>query len=457
MECTVWALLALSGAMDGVDTSHVQTAYAPDPGRFQEVMSARTLGPIMAVSPRGDMRVTVVASTMGSGQDTTSVRALLARPGQGVRWISLPFRELPSAIFVTQDHAIVCVVPTGPGVSDIVTLDPTGVLQQSAPLASVLPESSTLASGEPFQLVAGAEGAALAVTLSCGTMALIDVAAGGARDLTVCSLVLPPRHACGVDAWLEQARELARAGDKDAERFALEAALETAPMDPRPYRQLARFLGREGDPQGQIECLQKGLTRLHEGVEGAVTEHWRVGTPKARLAVEYVETARAVMGDAVAGDALDQTLTLYPCMEQAVLLQAELLLDADQPEAAEEFLFGALARLDADVDIAAAYHDVGRFLHRHGHSECALRFMRDAFALGNRSEYLLRSLADLHLCRSEADVAADYLSILADQWRATQNGGTEERRRLIGERRLQELELEIETILRTAVVPPSKE
>ena len=407
--------------------------------------SALVFGPLSATSPDGSLHVTIVASR-SSGARPRSVHALIARPGTFVQWVLLPIEELPESVIAPDAETFVCVQKDELDRTSLTTFDGDAHLTAQASLDSLMPAGARRRDGSQITLAANDMGPCLAVPMDCGSVAFIEVAVMPGHDYEVCSIELSPRLACGIDTWLARARDLARDGDAEAAQVALEAAIEAEPEDPRGYRQLARLHEKAGDHEAQLRCLQQGIDRIHADAKGIVTDRWQVGTPAAHLALEYVETTRDVFGDAQAHDALLQTMAFYPCMEQAILLYAELLLDAGQEEAALEALRRALARLSADADLAAANHDVGRFLRREGLGSAALEFLENAYALGQRSEFLIRGISDLHGEQGEPGRAAEWLAHLAEHWRESTNGDSELERRLRGYQRLAELELEIETL-----------
>ena len=221
---------------------------------------------------------------------------------------------------------------------------------------------------------------------------------------------------------------------------------EAFPAEPRVYQQLARIHRRAGDRAAQLDCLEEGLRRSHGAVREAVTLDWQVGTPEARLVLEFVETTRKVRGDREAGRVLGQALKLYPCMEQAVILRAELLLASGKGEEAIASLEEAVGALEGSGDVGAALHDIGRFLERQGRHGEALLFMERSFAKGEFSEFLIRDIADLHVRINQPTVAARWLSRLEDHWGSVANGATGLDRSLRGHRRLTDLRREIEEL-----------
>ncbi len=431
------------------------------------VSPALMYGPIKSATGATDTRVTVVASH-DLRDASRSVHALIEKPGELVRWVSLPIEGIPEAAIVVAEDRFVCLsAPTLTG-QTLTAFNLDGHLLADETLKDVLPDGAER-TRDPVSLISTLEGACLTVHLQCGTVALVEVdlpapetddaplgasfAAEEDPSFRVCSLVLSDKHACGVDAWLTQARQLDRAGDTEAAKYALEAAIETDPTDARGYRELAQFHRRRGEHGAQVDCLEAGVTRLHAGLQGIADDNWQVGSPAARLTVDYVTALQSSDDAQRASDALGRALELYPCMEQIVLLQAELLIDEGQVEAATDSLHLALGQLDPNADLAAAYHDVGRFLMRQRQPRPALRFLEDAFALGDESEFLLRGLADASLELNEPSRAADWLSRLASRWRSSKNGASGETRAERAEQRLNELDEEITRLIGIASEP----
>ncbi|MEM9799560.1 MAG: tetratricopeptide repeat protein [Planctomycetota bacterium] len=425
-------------------------AMAPD-----APASALVYRPLTAASPDGGLRVTVVSSHANADRPRT-VFALVARRDRFVEWVGLPMAELPETVIVPNDRAIVCAARDASEGTVLFTFDADGRYVDRTPLNALLPPTAERDAASVVTLAASHAGRCLAVPLACGGVALIDFDPESEPIYRLCSVERAPKHACGIDAWLGQARDLLRDGDVEAARFALEAAIESEPNDPRGYLALAQLCERIGDDAGMVGCLRDGFERAHADVEDSVTGDWQVGTPHARLALDYVESTRSLHGDDRAHDALAETMALYPCMEEAVLLRAELFFDAGERASAIASLEHALSRLGPSVNVAAAFHDVGRFLARRDEGELALRFLEDAYALGDTSEFLIRSIAGLRADRGEFDVAADWLDRLADRWRSTSNGDSELTRTLRGFQRLAELEREILALRERAVAAPPR-
>ncbi|MEM9379689.1 MAG: hypothetical protein AAGB93_07030 [Planctomycetota bacterium] len=412
------------------------------------------LAPRSATSPDGTLSVTVVASSDPLERQSAAVHALVARSGALVQWTPLPLERLPEAVIAPDAERFVCIERDALGATSFTTIDvgpdADARLRARAQLEELVPGGARRDLRAPITLAANDRGTCLAVTMSCGSVAFIEVAVMPGHDYEVCGIDLSPRFACGIDAWLEQARELYREGDQHAERFALEAAIETDPDSARGYRAMARYFDRIDDHESRVRCLQLGVDRVHAEANGAVTERWQVGSPAARLVVEYAEAVRDAFGDDRAQEALDEVLALYPCMEQAVLMRAEIHFDGGDDRAALQWLYDALSRLSGEEDVAAAYHDVGRFLSRMERQDQALAFLQEAYELGDRSEFLIRGIAGLYCQRDEHAVAAEWLTRLADHWRTLSNGDSELERRLRGYQRLADLEKEIDALLAEA-------
>ena len=449
-----WAAMAPVWA--GEATPVEPAPAAPEAEAAIHVSPTLTYGPIKAAANASKTRVTVVAShdLEHAGR---SVHALVERPGDLVRWVKLPMKELPEAAFVVADDRFVCLGGANAEGQTLSAFDLEGELVAEHQLQDLLPTEAQR-NLDPVSLVTTLSGACLTVHLQCGTVALVEVdveasAAAGHDPFRVCSLVLSDKHAVGVDAWLTQARQLDRAGDTDAAKYALEAAIETDPTDARGYRELANFYRRRGEDGHRIDCLEAGVMKLHQGLEGVADDKWQVGTPAARLTYDYITALHAEDDSLRASEALERALKLYPCMEQMVLLQAELLIKDGHVDVAVETLHEALGKLDPNADLAAAYHDVGRFFLRNEQPQPALRFLEDAFALGDETEFLLRGLADVSLELGEPSRAADWLTRLASRWRSTRNGSTGEARAERAEQRLRELDDEITRLIEIAAEP----
>ncbi|MEM8709593.1 MAG: tetratricopeptide repeat protein [Planctomycetota bacterium] len=439
-----------------------------------EVASALAYGPLVAESLQSSARITLVASRSSAAESRT-VHALIEQPGKLVSWVKLPMTELPESALIVSDDRFVCVTRLASGDTELVTLDSSGKRHARTLLSGLLPDRAQRTE-EPVSLSATPMGPCLTVPLACGTLALVEMtldvpaatstfpmtpAVAGSASVSlaadpffrVCSVILSTKHACGVDAWLAQARQLDRDGDAEAARFALEAAIETDPQDARGYRELAIFHRRRGAVQEQLSCLQTGVERLHADAIGHADDDWQVGTPAARLVLDYVQAAHKGDDVAMADEALHLALTLYPCMEQVVLLRAEALLEEGAPEAAVASLRAALAQLDPNADLAAATHDAGRFLRRKGCHADALLLLEDAFALGDDSDFLLRTLADVSIELDRPGRAAEWLTRLATRWRSAKNGESEASRSRRAEERLAELDDEIAVLLQASAAP----
>ena len=402
--------------------------------------AAMVLPALSATSPSGGLRVTVVEGRANTA-DPVTVRALVARPGHLVDWVRLPLRQVPDALVLPDQETIVCLDRSG-AEARVVELDIAGRERRGRALAQLVPAGFQLAPEATIQLAYSDTAVCVAVDLADRSRALVEVGQQGSGALEACSVEVSG----GVEAWLERSRDLLRAGDELAARSALEEAQRADPSDPRAYQQLARLHRSAGDRTAQLDCLREGLERSHGGAADAVDRGWRVGTPESRLVLEFVETTRQVRGDEAAGEALGAALTLYPCMEQAVLLRAELLLAAGDVDAAMTSLEVAVNELGEGRALGPALHDIGRFLERAGRPDDAIRFMTRAAAQGEFSEFLIRDLADLHVEAGEPLVAAGWLSKLAVHWRSVSNGASEAERALRGHQRLAELEAEIRAL-----------
>ena len=418
--------------------------FAAEGDQRDGVATAVVLPALSATSPSGETRVTVVEGRANTPEPQT-VRALIVQPGTLASWVLLPLTESPQELFVPDDESIVC-VDRSLGAPCIVQLDLGGQELQSCSLSSVLPASWNLGEVSSISLAFTEAGPSLAVQMDREGIALVSLSATEGEALEVCSVVPNQVPTQDVEQWLSESRELLLAGDEAAARTSLEAAREAFPAEPRVYQQLARIHRNAGDRAAQLDCLEEGLRRSHGAVREAVTLDWQVGTPEARLVLEFVETTRKVRGDREAGRVLGQALTLYPCMEQAVILRAELLLASGKGEEAIASLEEAVGALEGSEEAGAALHDIGRFLERQGRHEEALEFMERSFAKGEFSEFLIRDIADLHVRFNQPTVAAKWLSRLADHWGSVANGATGLDRSLRGHRRLTDLQREIEEL-----------
>lgn len=423
----------------------VEVPVVGEPLEEAPAVAALVREPMQATSPDGDLQVVLVGA-VANAPDARTTRALIARRGELVRWTTLPLEELPAALVVPDADTIHCLSQD----DELLTLDATGVELARQPLAPLLPPLAVRDADTAVTFAYDAAGVCLAVPLECGRLALVQFHDDAALPYQVCSFIRPTRLACGAEAWLDQARALAREGDDDAALYAYEAAIESSPEDPRGYRELASFHDRRGDEEARLTSLRMAMDRLFLEASGPVTEEWRVGTPEARIALEYVEARRDHGGLGGAHMALDEALSLYPCMAQAVLMRAEMLLEEDDLDGAIDAFEVALSRLGPE-HLAAAHHDVGRFLQRHGCRKEALRYLEDAFALGDRSEFLLRGLADACEETGDHDRAAQWLGALRKRWQEIDNGESEPRRRARWTRRLAELDEEIERVTALAL------
>ncbi len=417
-----------------------------------EVASSLAFGPLVASTLVPGISVTVVASR-SDGEHARTVHALIRRPGELVSWIRLPFEDLPEAVFVISPFRTIYLTTSPDGLGFLTAIDNAGRIVGQNDLHELLPARS-LRTQDPVSLVATPTGACLTVPLACGTLALVETGTGDPSEaeegFQVCSVVLSDKHACGVDAWLTQAREMSRAGDTEAALYALEAAVETDPNDARGYRELAMFHRRRGEVQAQLDCLHTGVVRLHEEATGVADYDWQIGTPAARLTIDYVTAVRAAKDLDLAYEAVDLVMDLYPCMEQVVLFRAELFLEEGKLDEAIESLRLALGEVDPNSDLAAAYHDTGRFLCRHGNTEAAVIFLEDAYALGDQSEFLIRGLASASVKLGQPARAAEWLTVLAKRWRTAQNGESDSERAERASKRLTDLEAEIAGLVSAA-------
>ncbi|MDG1051433.1 MAG: tetratricopeptide repeat protein [Planctomycetota bacterium] len=414
------------------------------PAIDQQHAAAVVLPATSVASPSGKVRVTVVEGRANAPL-ALSVRALVVQPGALASWVTLPLTEIPQRLIVPDDQSILCV--EGPsGSRRVVELDLGGKVLRSQSLTSLLPDAGSLTAPGSMDLVFSDSGPCLAVELGHHEAALIGVGAAHAGRFEVCSIIAYGSPQQSVADWLRKSRDLLRTGDDVGARVALESARRDHPTDPRVYQQLARLHESAGDPMAQLHCLQEGLLKSHGASGQAITNDWQVGTPEARLVVELVETTRQVHGDAEASRTLGEALTLYPCMEQAVILRAELLFASGGPDEAIASLERALAALEGSDESSAAMHDIGRFLQEQGRDEEALTYMNRAFQKGGFSEFLIRDIAELHLQAGQSTLAARWLTKLADHWASVANGSSGVDRALRGHRRLAELRREIEAL-----------
>lgn len=418
--------------------------FAADGEQDGGVAAAMVLPAVSATSPSGEIRVTVVEGRANTPQPLT-VRALIVQPDALASWVLLPLSEIPQHLFVPDEESIVC-VDRSLGAPRIVQLGLEGEALRSRPLASLLPGHKDLAGAGAISLAFTEAGPSLAIHADGMDIALVSLGDAEGGALEVCSVVPNQGATQDVEEWLRESRELLLAGEEAAARTSLEAAKEAFPLEPRVYQQLARIHRSSGNRAAQLECLEEGLLRSHSAANQTVNYEWQVGTPEARMVLEFVETTRKVRGDQAAGKALGQAMTLYPCMEQAVMLQAEMLFAAGKAGQAIAALERAVGALEGSEEVGAAMHDIGRFLDRQGRHEEALAFMERAFAKGEFSEFLIRDIADLHVEANQPTVAARWLSKLADHWGSVANGASGVDRALRGHRRLADLMREIEEL-----------
>lgn len=391
--------------------------------------------PLHATSPCGSLRVTVVEGCANAAEPV-GVHALVVLPGRLADWVRLPLEEAPDAIVVPDEGTMVCLDRSGRG-ARLVSMDLAGEERASRPLGDLVPDGHGLRSCAGLSLAYSEVGVCVAIPLQGDALALVDL--DGATGLETCDVL---RAGPDAETLLRRSREHLRAGDEDAARVALEEVLRIDPAEPRAYQQLARLHRRSGDQEAQLDCLREGLEQSHQVAAGAVDHGWQVGTPEARLVLEFLETTRQVRGDAEASAALGDALTLYPCMEQAVLLRADLLLADGREAEAMASLEAALEGLDG-AERGPALHDIGRFLERAGRDRDALAYLTRAADAGEFTEFLIRDLADLHVRFGEPRLAAGWLSRLAAHWRSVSNGSSEAGRSARGSRRLADLEAEI--------------
>lgn len=406
--------------------------------------AAVVLPAMSATSPSGDVRVTVVEGRANAALALT-VRALVVQPDALASWVLLPLTEIPQRLMIPDDQSIIC-IDRSTTARRVIELSLQGEEIRSRTLASLLPGSSSAAELGSINLAFSASGPCLAVDVGGMEVALVGVGAAHGGTLEVCSVVTNEGPARSVDTFLRESRDLLRAGDEVAARTTLEDAKRAHPTDPRVYQQLARIHRSSGDQVAQLDCLQEGLLKSHGAPGQTVTSDWQVGTPEARLVLEYVETTRQVRGDDEAGKAVGEALTLYPCMEQAVILRAELLFAAGKDVEAIASLERATGALEGSGELGPALHDIGRFLERQGREDLALVFMERAYGKGEFSEFLIRDIADLHVRANQPARAAGWLSRLESHWASVTNGGSGVERTLRGHRRLADLRREIDDL-----------
>ncbi len=424
--------------------------FAADGERHGDVAAAVILPAVSAASPSGDVRVTLVEGRANALRPLT-VRALIVQPGALASWVLLPLTEIPQHLFVPTDESIVC-VDRSLGSPRVVQLDLGGVEVRSRSLAALLPESSPRALDGAITLGFVDTGPCLAIDLGNRDIALVDLSEGHGGPLEVCSVVHNSRSSHGVEDWLRKSRNLLLEGNEVAAQTTLEAAKDAFPAEPRIYQQLARIHRSSGDPAAQLQCLEEGLRRSHSATSQAVTRDWQVGTPEARLVLDFVETTRKVRGNGEATKALGQALTLYPCMEQAVLLRAELLFSSGKDAEAIASLEEAVGALEGSEELGPALHDIGRFLERQGRDGAAIRCMKRAYEAGEFSEFLIRDIADLHVRVGRPVGAARWLTRLKNHWASVANGASEADRSRRGDRRLADLQREIEELVGSEAV-----
>ena len=210
------------------------TASAPAPPA-DALPQIDVLSPRQATSPDGSLSVTVVASS-ATPERPAGVHALVSRKDALVEWVPLPLDRLPEAVIAPDAERFVCVERDARGATSFSTFDASAQRTARARLDDLVPGGARRDPLAPITLAANDRGPCLAVPMSCGSVAFVEVAVMPGHDYEVCGIDLSPRFACGIEAWLEQARELHREGDQHAERFALEAAIETEPDSARGYR-----------------------------------------------------------------------------------------------------------------------------------------------------------------------------------------------------------------------------
>ncbi len=425
---------------------------AADGERPEGVAAAVVLPAVSATSPSGEVRVTLVEGRANAPRPLT-VRALVVQPGALASWVLLPLTEVPRQLFVPDDESMVC-VDGSLGSLRIVQLDLGGEELRSRSLDSLLPGHTSRALNGALNgaitLGFADSGPCLAVDLGNRDIALVGLGANQGETLEVCSVVENHRSSQGVEEWLRKSRDLLLEGDEIAAQSTLEAAKDAFPAEPRVYQQLARMHRTSGDASAQLDCLEEGLLKSHSVTSRAVTHDWQVGTPEARLVLDFVETTRKVRGNREATKALGQALTLYPCMEQAVLLRAELLISSGKDAEALASLESAIGALGESEELGSALHDIGRFLERQGRPRAALAYMERAYQEGEFSEFLIRDIADLHVEINRPAVAARWLSRLSAHWASVANGASGADRARRGQRRLADLQREIRELTGTA-------
>jgi len=422
-----------------------QAVDAPPPTAPAAPAPADVLGALSAASPDGTVHVVVTALRDGEGEPVAA-HALVQRPGALVAWVALPRPTLPDAVVAESAQAIHLAYRRADLGLDLVTIDAAGAEVGRADTGSLVPVGAQVDVGAAIAAAESDHGPCIGLPLACGSLLLVDFDGGETAGAlySTCRVVRCERLACGAEEWLQRARDLSRAGDHAGELRALEAAIDAAPDDPRVYRAMSRYHERRGDDDRRIACLALALHRLHpRGEQSQRPAAWRVGAPEALLALEYVQARHDRGGAREAHAALDVAESLYPSMEQVVLKRAELLLEEGLVEDAVRVLDLALAQVDAGAGLAGAYADVGRFLVESSQDAHAIRFLEDAYVLGDRSEFLIRELAEATARLGEHDRAAEWLERLADAWSKTLAREDDPQRRVRGEERLAALRAEI--------------
>ncbi|MEO1699057.1 MAG: hypothetical protein AAFU73_17320 [Planctomycetota bacterium] len=397
-------------------------------------------------SPDGALRGVVTATSRADGTPLSAFALLQSERGF-VEWRQLQRAEAPvDAVAVDADT--LHLVYRDDAALSLLTVGPAGSALAETTLDPLLPVAAHAHASAPFRAMPTAHGTCLAVPLECGSLALVHFdRSAPVQPYGLCDLLRPERFDCTADDWLARAREAERAGDVDAARRAHELAVETDPLDPRAYREWSLFLDRQHELDRRIACLALALDRLHERDDRPT--RWRVGTPEVRLVLDYVD-ARAERGGArEAHAALDVALDLYPGLGEAVLRRATLLLDEERDTDAVELFETSLAAVEPGSGLETAHADVGRFLLRERRPALALRFLEDAYALGDRSELLVRTLSRTSAELGDHDRAVLWLERLAAMWAKTLAEESNPRRRERGAERLAALEDELTTLRAT--------
>ena len=246
-------------------------------------------------------------------------------------------------------------------------------------------------------------------------------------------------------------RERAERRDSAASLEGLDAAVDADPTAPDAWAALTRALHREGEDERAREVLEEAVQTLHGGRTQPVSMRWSVTDPRARLTLNLYEE-RLTAGDAEGAHAtLDDLERLYPCMEEAVLLRAELALGSAADEssgyaAADEVLRGTIHLLDGDEERAAAHVDAARFLEERGALEQAVQHLGEAVALGEDREIVLRTLARIEAARGNSLAAAVWLERLRARWENDLESLNDERRRASCAERIERITSEIESL-----------